>query len=361
MLPHAQAFYAACLAAGFPACPDHNHPEATGIAPAPLNTREGVRMSTALTYLAQARHRLNLTLRPNVTVRRLVFAGTRAVGVEAESGGERFTIEGAQIVLSAGALASPHLLLLSGVGPAALLRDLGIAVVQDLPGVGQNLRDHPYALLVFRETGPAPDMRQSAVQLILRYTAEGSTRRNDMQIGPSPLDRAYLPDMLPLPRDARCCCLYAALFNAVSAGALTLTSPDPHVPPAIDYRYLADPWDLARLRQGVRLALRLAHHPAFAALRLERITPTEADLVSDAALDAWLLQSVGAGYHSAGTCKMGPASDPMAVVDQFCHVRGLEGVRVVDASVMPDVIRANTNATVIMIAERVADWMKAGR
>lgn len=361
MLPHAQAFYTACLAAGFPEFPDQNYPEATGIAPTPLNNREGVRMSTALAYLAQARHRLNLTVRANVTVRRILFAGKRAVGVEAESGREQFTVEGEQIVLSAGAIASPHLLLLSGVGPAAPLRTLGVAVVQDLPGVGQNLRDHPYALMLVRETGQAPDVRQTAVQLILRYTAEGSPMRNDMQIGPIALDRAYLPDTVPLPRDALCFGLYAALHNAVSAGALTLTSPDPHVQPAIDYRYLSDPWDLERMRQGVRLAVRLAQHPAFTDLSSARMSPTDADLASDAALDAWLLQNVGAGYHSAGTCKMGPASDPMAVVDQFCHVRGLEGLRVVDASVMPDVIRANTNTTVMMIAERVADWIKAGR
>ena len=183
----------------------------------------------------------------------------------------------------------------------------------------------------------------------------------DLQIGPIALDRTYLPDPVPLPRDALCFGLYAGLHNAVSAGALTLTSPDPHAQPAIDYHYLSDPWDLERMRQGVRLALRLAQHPAFTDLSIERVSPTDADLASDAALDAWLLQNVGAGYHSAGTCKMGPASDPMAVVDQFCHVRGLEGLRVVDASVMPDVIRANTNTTVIMIAERVADWMKAGR
>jgi choline dehydrogenase len=361
MLPHAQAFYAACLAAGFPEVPDQNYPEATGIAPAPLNNREGVRMSTALAYLAQARHRLNLTLRANVTVRRILFAGKRAVGIEAESAGERFTVEGEQIVLSAGAIASPHLLLLSGVGPAAPLRTLGVAVVQDLPGVGQNLRDHPYAAMLFRETGLAPDFRQTWGQLILRYTAEGSTMRNDMQIAPFALDRAYLPDTVPIPRDASCFGIYAALFNAVSAGALTLTSADPHVQPAIDYRYLSAPWDLERMRQGVHLAVRLSQHPAFTDLSIARVDPSDADLASDVALDAWLWQEVGGGYHSAGTCKMGPASDPMAVVDQFCHVRGLAGLRVVDASVMPDLIRANPNATVMMIAERVADWMKAGR
>jgi choline dehydrogenase len=362
MLPHAQAFYAACRAEGFPDCPDQNHPESTGVGPHAVNNRDGVRVSTALAYLDQARHRLNPTLRANVTVRRILFEGQRAVGVEAESGGQRFTVEGDQIVLSAGTLASSHLLLLSGVGPAEQLQNLGIEVIRDLPGVGQNLRDHPFAMIAFRETGTAPDyLRHPACPAILRYTAEGSTVRNDMQIGPISLDSAFLGGML-VTQGEPCFGLYAAIHGgAVSSGELTLTSRDPHVQPAIDYRYLSDPWDRKRMREAIRLVLRLSEHPALRAIIKEQISITAHDLASDEALDSWLLRNVGAGYHCAGTCKMGPASDPMAVVDQYCWVHGLEGLRVVDASVMPDVVRANTNATTIMIAERVADWMKAGR
>jgi predicted dehydrogenase (TIGR03970 family) len=363
MCPHAQAFYAACLAEGFPEYPDQNDPASTGIGPAPLNNRDGVRLSTALAYLDQARHRLNLTIRANVSVRHILFAGRRAVGVEAESGGESVTVEGEQIVLSAGAIASPHLLLLSGVGPAAQLRNLGIEVVHDLPGVGRNLRDHPYVLMMFRERGPVPDyFRQPPIQAVLRYTAKGSSARNDLQIGPASLDSAYLPADAPITKGENCFCIYANIQNAVSAGDLQLTSRDPQVQPAIDFHYLSDPWDRERLREAVRLALRLSQHPAFKDVIIEQVSLTDADLASDAALDAWLLRNIGmAGFHSAGTCKMGPASDPLAVVDQFCQVQGLKGLRVVDASVMPDVIRANTNTTTIMIAERVADWMKAGR
>jgi choline dehydrogenase len=363
MLPHAQAFYEACLAEGFPECPDQNDPASTGIGPAPLNNRDGVRISTALAYLDQARHRLNLTIRANVTVRRILFAGKRAVGVEVESGGEIVTVEGEQIVLSAGAIASPHLLLLSGVGPAAQLRNLGLEVVHDLPGVGQNLRDHPYLLIMFRGRGPVPDYRrQPCIQAILRYTAKGSSARNDMQIGPCSLDSAYLSADAPITKGEHGFGIYANIQNAVSAGELQLTSKDPHIQPAIDFHYLSSPWDRERLREAVRLTLRLSQNPAFKDVISEQVSLTDADLASDAALDAWLLQNIGmAGFHSAGTCKMGPASDPLAVVDQLCRVQGLEGLRVVDASVMPDVIRANTNATTIMIAERVADWMKEGR
>jgi len=134
-----------------------------------------------------------------------------------------------------------------------------------------------------------------------------------------------------------------------------LRSADPHVHPELDYRYLSAPQDRARMRDAVRLVMQLTQHPAYQPLLAERLTPTEADLASDAALDAWLLTHATTQHHSSGTCKMGPASDPMAVVDQDGRVHGLTGLRVVDASIMPDVIRANTNATTIMIGERLAE------
>ena len=283
------------------------------------------------------------------------------MGVEAESGGERFSVEGEQIVVSAGAIASPQLLLLSGVGSAEHLRSLGIDVVHDLPGVGQNLRDHPAVFILFRETEEHPGDLEAVVQVNLRYTVEGSTTRNDMQIGIIPVDSEYLPANVPITRDDNCFGIYVALQNALTAGELKLTSRDPHVQPSLDYRYLSDPWDLERMRQAVRLATRLSEHSALRDVIIERVSITDADLASDDALGSWLLRNVGTEHHSSGTCKMGLASDPMAVVDQFCHVHGLEGLRVVDASVMPDVIRANTNTTTIMIAERVADWIKEGR
>ena len=142
-LPAQQAFYEACLAADFPADPDMNHPDSMGVGPIPMNNPDGIRMSTALTYLNPVRHRLNLTVKANVLVRRLLLTGKQVTGVEVESGGERFIVEAAEVILTAGAIASPQLLMLSGVGPAEHLRSLGIPVLHALPGVGQNLRDHP--------------------------------------------------------------------------------------------------------------------------------------------------------------------------------------------------------------------------
>ncbi len=358
MVRHAQAFYEASLAEDFPEFADQNHPDATGIGPTPFNHRDGLRVSTAVAYLGPARGRPNLSILANTTARRILFDGTRAVGVEAAEDGRTFMIEADEVVLCAGAIASPQLLMLSGVGPANQLRDLGTAVVHDLPGVGQNLRDHPYAMVLFKESGMAPVAGQTAEYLVLRYTAEGSTARNDMQIGPVALDSAFLP--APITPEDTCFALFSAVHQPLSRGEVRLTSTDPDTQPAIHYRYLSDPWDRDRMRGGVRLLVRISQHPALKAVILERLNLTDGDLASDEALDAWLAANVGAGYHSAGTCKMGPVSDPLAVVDQFCHVHGLDRLRVIDASVMPDMIRANTNATVIMIAERLADWMKQG-
>ncbi len=356
--PLPAAFFQTCLEADFPPDSDMNHPDSTGVGAFPMNNIDGVRMSTALTYLAPARHRLNLTIKANVTVLRLQFDGTRATGVEVESGGERFTIAAQEVVLSAGAIASPHLLMLSGVGPAAHLQDVGIEVVHDLPGVGQNFRDHPLVPVLFRvkdEYLARPDSPR--IQLALRYTTPGSEARNDMQIMPSwftdPRGGSFVNSE---PLGGR---FVLILENAVGAGEIRLASTDPHVQPELNYRFLEEAWDRERMRYGVRLVIRLAESEALREILVERLAPTDEDLASDAALDQWLLTHISTAHHLAGTCKMGPASDAMAVVDQYGRVHGLQGLRVVDTSIMPDVVRANTNATAMMIAERIAAWMKA--
>ena len=360
-MPHALAFEEACLALGFQEDADQNHPESTGVSPRARNTIEGVRISMALAYLDPARHRLNLTVKPNVMSRRILFEGRRAVAVEAESGGEMFTVEGDQIVLSAGAIGSPQLLLLSGVGPAEHLRSVGIGVIQDLPGVGQNLRDHPSACVLFHTTGDRPDVQAPVIQVGLRYTVEGSEIRNDMQVSPMLMTSEHRPAQVEIDDDRNYIGLSASLQLAIGSGELKLTSNDPNVQPYLDYNYFPEPLDLERMRKAIRLCARLADHPAFKDIIIDRVTPSDAELASDEALDDWLMRNAGTSHHISGTCKMGPDSDSMAVVDQNGRVRGLEGLRVADASIMPDVIRANTNATSIMIGERVADWIVEGR
>jgi choline dehydrogenase len=356
-----RAFYNACLAAGFPESPDHNHPDATGIGPVPCNNPNGIRWSTALGYLSMSRHRLNLTIKPNCMVHRLLFDGKKAVGVEVERGGQKFTVEGKEIILSSGAIGSPHLLLLSGVGPQEQLRSFNIPVVQHLPGVGQNLRDHPIIYITWRTRPEHPlDGFAPRIQMALRWTAQGSPLRNDLMIfmqsfATERVDRGG-ERMTPL--GIR---MLGVLDLAKSVGELRLQSTDPTVQPSLDYRYLQDEFDRKRMREMIRLGVKLADHPEFKSIIAERMEPTEAELASDAALDTYLLREVTTGQHISGTCKMGPATDAMAVVDQHGKVHGLQNLRIADASIMPDCIRANTNVTTMMIGERIADFVRQGQ
>ena len=348
LLPEQAAFYQACRDAGFPDNPDHNRPDATGVGPYPLNNPGGIRFSTALGYLSLARHRLNLTIRPNCATQRVVFDGGRAVGVEVESAGHTFLVEGNEIVLSAGAIGSPHLLMLSGVGPASRLASHGLSVVHDAPGVGQNLQDHPGVHVRWRvkDNVALPPEEVGPQKVALRYTAPGSNLRNDMIM----VMRFWGVQRLAV--------MTVGLYLSMGSGELTLQSADPKVQPALNYNHLWESYDRDRLRRGVRLSIELAQHHAYASILEGLDQPTEPDLSSDEALDQWLLRQVITMHHISCTCKMGPASDPMAVVDQYGRVHGVEGLRIADASILPECPRANTNVAAMMVGERVADFMR---
>ena len=251
--------------------------------------------------------------------------------------------------------------MLSGVGPAEHLAEFGIPLVHDLPGVGQNLRDHPIATVLYKAKGDKPDVQAPSIQVCTRYTMEGSHLKSDMIISPTLLTSEHRPTQIDIVDDDNYLGLSAGLQLEVGSRELRLASSDPSVQPALNYRYLTEPFDRDRLRRAIRFAVELGEHPALQELIIERVTPTDEDLATDEALDAWLMKYTGTSHHVSCTCKMGPASDPMAVVDQFGKVHGLQSFRVADASIMPDCIRANTNATTIMIAEKVADYIKEGR
>lgn len=404
------AFVEACHAAGFPDSPDHNDPSSTGVGPLPLNNPNGIRWSTSVGYLAPARHRLNLTVRGNCLVHRILFdrakggGAPRAIGVEVESPyhrwggkpapealerqgltpdrrlppvedsaggssrapssapqqdpgsaprpaasrGEMFRVLADEVVLAAGPIGSPQTLMLSGIGPADLLKRSGVPVVVDAPGVGQNLRDHPtvHVRYAAKDSYAMPDAKIGPQKVALRYTAPGSPLRNDMMT----VMRWWTPTRMFL--------ITAAIELAKSSGEIKLASTDPHEQPYLDYNLLAHPYDRERLREGVRLNISFGRHPAYRDILGDRVDPTAEDLASDDALDTWLLRRVQTMQHISGTCKMGPDSDPMAVVDQQLRVRGVVGLRIADCSVMPDCVRANTNATAIMIGERVAEFVK---
>ena len=358
-LPFHQAFVESAIQDGFKEDEDMNHPDSTGIGPIPMNNPEGVRMSTALTYLRAVRHRLNLTVRPDVVVRRILFDGNTAVGVEVESGGEIYQIEANQIVLSSGAMASPQLLMLSGVGPAGHLAEIGIPLVHDLPGVGQNLRDHPIVAVILRVKDDFPqDPLGPRTQTAIRYTATGSPDRNDMQITASAFSS---PIGGADPFDSEGVRFNCILEFADGAGEVKLSANDPNVQPVLNYRYLELDRDLERLRESVRITIRLLEHQAFGPIVAERLQPTDEDLATDDNLDKWMRKTVFNTTHASGTCKIGPDSDALAVVDQHLNIHGLQNIKVADASVMPNVIRANTNCTTIMIGERCADWIKSSQ
>lgn len=356
--PDHVAFYEACRAAGYPDCADHNAPDSWGTGPLAHNNVNGIRWSTSLGYLAPARQRPNLTIQGNTLVHKVLFEGARAVGVLAERNGTLTPIHADEIIVSSGAIASPHLLLHSGVGPADALRALGIPVVQDLPGVGQNLRDHPQTpILVQTKPGVVNDWRTPRLNSTLRYTADGSHLRNDMIIIPASnaLPDGDTSDNPPIGFQITPC-----LYLAAGSGSLRLRSKDPHERPALDYNYFAEEFDRRRQREAIRLCVELFAHPEYQSISTGIVNLTPEDLATDAALDRWILRNATTSHHSSSTCKMGPAGDPMAVVDAHGNVHGLEGLRVVDASIMPDCVRANTNVSTMVIGERVADFMRRG-
>ena len=362
-----KAFFDSCLQAGFGSTEDTNGPNPAGLGVSPTNNLDGVRMSAALTHLGPARHRLNLTVRGQVFVRRVLFEGTTAIGVEAESGGESFQVRADRVVLCAGAIRSPHLLMLSGVGPGDQLREFGIDEISTLPGVGQNLWNHLSVQITFKVMdGVSLKSDLEAPHFSLHYTSRGSGQTNDMMLRTGNVveereERVagqrtmYLTEDVPPERAARISC---TLGLPDGSGYVRLASADPGVQPQFNYRYLQHPNDIRRVREGVRLAASLLESDAYSDVFDHRISPTDSVMAGDDALDLWMRQTVGSARHVSGTCRMGPDSDPTAVVDQYCSVRGVRGLSVVDASVMPRVPRSGgIHPTVLMVAERVVDWV----
>ena len=360
LLPLQRAYLDAGRALGFAEVTDHNHPEATGIGPWPMNQRDGLRMSTAIGYLLPARERRNLTIRPNCLVNRVILEGSRAVGVEIASDGATETIRARRITLSAGAIASPAILLRSGIGPRGDLEALGVVPAVDLPGVGANLIDHPLASVALVPRPGVCEKTQPVVQIGIRHAAPGSDESNDMQLFMiSQADLTEIPAVMALVGSPMIFAVGVALQRPLSRGRLSLLSPDPRLQPRIELNYLDHPEDMRRMVEGIRLAWRVAQWPAIAT-QAERVAILDEQMVASAEfVQGYLQMAVNTIYHPVGTARMGPEGDRAAVVDQRGRVRGVDGLAVVDASIMPNVPRANTNLTCIMIGERVADWMCA--
>lgn len=361
--------------AGYPYTADINGYQQEGVGRFDMTVGAGRRSSAANAYLRLAMQRSNLRVRTRAFAIRLLFEGKRAVGVEYERGGRLCTVRARrEVIVSTGPINGPQLLKLSGIGPAAELREHGIPVVHPSPGVGENLQDHLefYFQMACRE----PVSLYSALGLwsraligmrwIVRKDGLGAT--NHFETGGFVRSRAGIqyPDIqyhfLPLAMSYDGSSLasehgfqaHVGPMRTKSRGWVRLRSPDPRSAPAIFFNYLSHADDLQEMRACVRLTREIFAQPAFNPFRGREIQPGT-DVTSDEAIDAFVRSKVESAYHPCGTCRMGAADDATAVVDPQLRVRGVEALRVVDSSVMPSVTTGNLNAPTIMLAEKAAD------
>lgn len=358
-----RGFVTACLDAGYPQVKDHNHPEATGIGSIPSSRWDDlpdVRVNTAMTYLRQARGRDNLTVRGDVLVHEVTFDGTRATGVLASTGGgaaERITAR--RVILAAGAIASPAILMRSGIGAAEDLRRHGIDVRADRPGVGANLIDHPRTGVFMTPQPGAADPSEPFLQEILRTTSRTNGEFNDLQYYMvNHFDLTLFPELQMLAGGTTILGVMVVHQKPRSRGRLTLTSSDPAAAPEIDLNFLAVQEDYDVLVEGVRTSFALANHPEVRKYGRDLVVLREDMADNDDMLRFYVKASLDSAYHPVGTARMGTAGDEGAVVSERGAVHGFESLYVCDASIMPSIVRCNTNPTSIMIGERVADWLR---
>lgn len=391
--PITTAFYEACQRMGFVEEPDKNANTVPGYGPIPLNAVDGVRINTGIAYVNPVRDRPNLTVRGNTTVRRVLFDGLTAVGVEVEGGGGVEEIHAGEIVLSAGAFKSPHLLLLSGVGPADELARAGVKVVHDLPGVGKNFTDHPDIGVTWEPKRSISSAEQRDLfQPVLNFTAAESPYTGDMEILPllksfsemhmagaesrreavmevasrpiatlKALKGTSVKRTLTQARQRNALSFAVLLESAESRGNLTIESSDHHVQPRIEYNYFDNESDRRRMREGITTALEILRSPSFSDLLGEPPEPGGDVVKNTRDFDKWMGAHLGSAIHACSTCRMAPSGSEGAVVDQFGRVHGLNGLRVADTSVFAFAPTRGPACTATMVGERVAEFIKGDR
>jgi choline dehydrogenase len=376
--PIFQAIIKAGAEAGHPVTQDFNGHQQEGFGPYQLTIHNGKRSSASAAYLSPILSRSNLTCLTGARTTRIVIEKGRAVGVEyvLADGGPQTAFADAEVLLAAGAAQSPHILQLSGVGDPEDLRPAGVPVVHELSGVGKNLQDHLDVTLCYECPEPitlyskTKGLRRLAIGVNYILTGKGPGTMQGLETGAflksrPDLDRpdlqihAVLAIMKNHGKDAVAkdgFTLHVCQLRPESRGRISLRSSDPMADPVIFANYLATEEDRRALRAGVAIARDVASQPALARYRSAENEPGEG-VASDEAIDAWIARTGETSYHPVGTCRMGAADDAAAVVDDQLRVRGLQGLRVVDASVMPTLIGGNTNAPTLMIAEKAADLL----
>lgn len=354
LVPWQAGFLDACASLGFVASPDHNDPTTTGYGPQPMNKIDGVRMSAARCYLTpEVRSRPNLEVRANTLVRRVLFDGRQVTGVEVERDGAVESIAASRVVLAGGVFGSLGILQRSGVGARRDLERLGVDVVADVPGVGARLLDHPGAgIALLPRDGVVDPMRDPLIQTTLRYTSEDSYFANDMQLEPT----SWLQlrgRKLPFPL------ITAMVGKPHGHGRVWFESADPRDKPHIDSRFFVDPEDRRKITEAMELAWLCGSSAAMRDMA-SFFSPGERELVTRADIDAWIPLRCGSGYHPCGTVPMGPQGSTDAATDARGRVRGVDGLLVADASIMPTIPSANTNLPTLMIGERFGRWLRDG-
>ena len=374
--PLSAAFIAAAAQSGLPVNPDFNGASQEGAGFFQTTTRRGRRASTAVAYLRPAKGRSNLQVETAALAQRVVFDGRRAVAVEYRKQGSLRTARARkEILVSGGAYNSPQLLQLSGVGPADLLRKHGIVVVLDAPGVGHDLQDHLQVRVVMRCTQRITlnDVVNSPVRKVLAGLRYAALRSGPLSIAAGTSGaffktnpRLATPDIqihfLPFSTDKMGEKLHSfsgftasvCQLRPESRGSLRIRSADPAAPPEIRINYLSTEVDRAANVEGLKMLRKILHAPALSPFVVEEVDPG-ARISTDEELLNYCRARGSTIYHPASTCRMG--NDPLAVVDQRLRLRGIEGLRVVDASIMPDLVSGNTNAAIIMIAEKASDMI----
>jgi choline dehydrogenase len=336
---------------------DHNSPTASGISPAAMNSRDGVRFSTSDAYLEPVRDKGNLTVLGNVVVDRILFSGRRATGLRCRVAGEWKTLDATEIILAGGAFNSPTILMRSGIGPTDQLRACGVDLVHENPAVGQNLSDHPALFLSVNLNEPtSKDTRDGyPVGCLARFdsnfTGAGS---NDMGFGS--FNFWGLPG-----EDCAGGSVFVTLFQSLSRGTISMTSSDPDADADINFNMLDDRRDMERMTVGVHHLLEVGTNAVknggAASVTIGDDVQSVQDLPQGDALRDWLFRQVGTIGHPCGTCRMGSTDDPRSVVDPDCRVIGVENLRVADASIIPIVPRANNHLSCVMVGEHLVAKM----
>ncbi|MEY2947364.1 MAG: alcohol dehydrogenase [Pseudomonadota bacterium] len=379
--PINQAFVKACNEQGIPSNPDYNGAKQFGVSPGQVTQKGGERWNAARAYIDPHRHQDNLRIISHAHATQVMMEGKRAVGVRYLVNGVEHEVRARkEVILSGGAFGSPQLLMLSGIGPALHLQDMGIALVHELPGVGQNLQDHVTTVLIYKthKINDAMGFSLKGTWNMLKamwewrtqrtgwitsnvsetqgfVSTDGNTDYPNIQLA---LCTGIVDDHARKMHMGHGYTLHVTLLRPKSRGSVTLASRNPTDKPLIDPAFFKHKDDLQTMMKATQMGLQIMESEGLASYRAEMLYPLNAQ--DPGQIESFLRDHSDTEYHPVGTCKMGPAQDPLAVVDSELRVHGLQGLRVIDASVMPNLVSGNTNAPTIMIAEKGAEFIRFG-